>query len=94
MPQNLMHELLLTDIQLAISLTAKARSDLSIRFLERRFHIKGRGSRYSANDDRQALEPGLGFLLAIDRNGRTHHLLFESANVALKNGKNSAHLRH
>ncbi len=73
-PQNLMHELLLTDIQLAISLTAKVRPDLSIRFFERRYHVKGKQLLYSAYGDRQALEPDLGFLLAIERNGQRHLL--------------------
>jgi Replication-relaxation len=72
---TVLHELMLTELELAIRLTVAARPDLQILTTERRYFRAENQLRFSYQTGQSQVQPDAGFVLAVARPGADRALL-------------------
>lgn len=74
---SILHELFLTEFELGCWATIQPRDDLTIRFTERRYHLKDKTLTFPRHGKQQRLIPDAGFLLSVTRADQPPaHLLY------------------
>lgn len=79
--RTLVHELMLTELELAVRLTVDARPDLKILTSERRYFRAENQLRFTYNIAHYHVEPDAGFVLAVQRPGSDPALLVHFAEM-------------